>query len=163
MQFNPQSPKYLDKTLEGIIKYLGLDSAAAVHLKFSRPSTFTPELNHCHFNSWCQARDHGGSPQSGWVLAQDKFKGFAEAIFHTVWRAPDGKLMDVTPRVDLEKRLLFVPDGRRTITLTEVEGRPAITTFENVRVFQGELKTPLTPLTVVMQDDFAQRQKLWPW
>lgn len=88
---------------------------------------------------------------------------FAEAIFHTVWKAPDGRLVDVTPRMDLEKRLLFVPDRDRSIVLTEHEGRPAIHTFDNVRVLGNVLMTPLTEITVVMESDFTQRHGLWPW
>lgn len=163
LQFKPQSPKKFDKTLEALASYLSLKSAEAVHLKFSRPSTFSPEPEYCHFNVWCQIRIEGGEPQPGWVFAQDKYKGFAEAIFHTVWRTPDGRLIDVTPRKDLEKRLLFVPDAQRAIVLTSHDGRPAIHTFDNVRLLGTSLMTPLTEITVVMEGDFPQRQGLWPW
>jgi hypothetical protein len=163
LKFNPQSPKKFDKTLEALASYLGIVSTDAVHLKFSRPSTFTPEPQYCHFNVWCQMRSEGGAPQPGWIFAQDKNMEFAEAIFHAVWRAPDGRLVDVTPRKDLEKRLLFVPDARRAIVLTSHEGQPAIHTFQNVRVFRGRVVTPLTEFIAVMTDDFPQRQGLWPW
>lgn len=163
LQFRPQSPKKIDKTLERLIGYLGLDSSEAVHLKYTRPSAFAPEPDYCHFNVWLQARHAGGEPQPGWVLAQDKQKSFAEAIFHAVWRTPERKLVDVTPRKDHEKRVLFVPDRTRSIVLTSFKGTPAIHTFDNVRVLGDSFMTPLTEVTVVMEGDFPQRQGLWPW
>lgn len=163
LRFRPQSPKKIDKTVGSIIEYLQLDASEAVHLKFTKPTAFEPEPEFCHFNVWLQAKSAGGRPQPGWVLAQDKQKSFAEAIFHSVWLTPDSKLIDVTPRKDQEKRLLFVPDLKRSITLTSHEGQPAIHTFDNVRVLRGSLMTPLTEVTIVMQSDFPRRHGLWPW
>jgi hypothetical protein len=134
-----------------------------VHLKFSKPIAFAPEPNNCHRNVWCQIRHAGGGARHGWVLAQDKAQSFAEAIFHTVWQSPDGRLVDITPRKDLEKRLPFAPDDTRQIVLAEHEGKPAIHTFDNVRMFQDRSVTPLKKITAVMLDGFAQRHGLWPW
>ncbi len=153
-KFNPQSPKKIDKTLQALIEYLGVEAKNAIHLKYFRPEGFEPEYDYCHFNVWCQLRRLGGEPQPGWVLAQDKQKSFAEAIFHAVWRNPDGRLLDVTPRRDNEKRLLFVPDNARSIVLTSYEGMPAIHTYDNVRILGNSLMTPLTEITVVMQATF---------
>lgn len=163
LRFSPQSPKKIDKTVGSIIEYLGLNASEAVHLKFTRPTAFEPEPDFCHFNVWLQAKNAGGHPQPGWVLSQDKSQSFAEAIFHTVWLAPDGRLVDVTPRKDKEKRVFFVPDRNRSIILTSHENRPAIHTFENVRVLRNSLMTPLTEVTIIMESDFPQRHGLWPW
>lgn len=163
LPLKPQSPRKVDAHLGCLLEYLGLAKESVVLLKYCRPLSFVPETENCHLNVWCQAREHGGQPQHGWVLAQDKSKMFSEAIFHTVWRSPDGKLVDVTPRVDSEKRLLFVPDLHRAIELSSYEGLPAINTFDNVRVLGDHFLTPLTEIKVVMQSDFAQRQGLWPW
>ncbi len=162
-QLRLQSPKKIDRTIHGLVDYLGLNVSEAVHLKFSRPTAFVPEPDFCHFNVWLQTRHAGGKPQSGWILAQDKLQAFAEAIFHTVWRSPDGKLLDVTPRTDQEKRVLFVPDPTRSITLATHKGRPAIHTFDNVRVRGNLITTQLTKITIVIEGDFLQRQGLWPW
>lgn len=162
-QLRPQSPKKIDRTIHCLVNYLALNVNDAVHLKFTRPTAFVPESEFCHFNAWLQTRHAGGKPQSGWILTQDKLQAFAEAIFHTVWKSPDGRLLDVTPRTDLEKRILFVPDPTRSITLTSYEGHPAIHTFDNVRVQGNFLMTPLTEITIVIGGDFPQRQGLWPW
>ena len=163
LQFQSKSPDKVDKQLERILEYLRLDKGDAIRLKYSKPSAFVPEPDYCHFNVWCQIRSAGGDAQPGWVLAQDKQRGFAEAFFHSVWVAPDGKLIDVTPRKDLEKRLLFVKDPSRSITLTSDQGRPAINTFNNVRLFGQKLVSELKEITIIMEGDFPVRQGLWPW
>ncbi|MCU0756545.1 MAG: hypothetical protein MUE46_15725 [Xanthomonadales bacterium] len=163
LEFKPQSPKRIDAQAAALLAYLGLDASDARHLKFTRPDGFDPEPKNCHLNVWCQLKRGGGSPLHGWVIAQDKAKLFAEAIFHTVWQTPEGRVSDITPREDFEKRLLFVPDRNRTITLSQHEGRPAIITFDNVRMLGSRLITPLTRTKIAMQDGFAERYGLWPW
>jgi hypothetical protein len=162
-QFHSVSPKKIDRNVAALLDYLGLDQHRAVHLKFSKITQFVSEPDNCHLNVWRHIKAAGGAPQHGWVVAQDKTKSFVEGIFHTVWKAPDGRLMDVTPRKDLEKRLLFVPDFERRIVLTQYDSQPALHTFDNVRMLQDALWTPLTEITTVMQDGFAQRSGLWPW
>lgn len=163
IQFRPQSPKKIDRTIRGLVDYLGLNVSEAFHLKFTRPTAFVPESGYCHFNVWLQTRHAGGEPQPGWILVQDKQQSFTEAIFHTVWRTPDGKLLDVTPRADLEKRILFQPDPKRSIILTSYKGGPAIHTFDNIKILGNALIAPLTEITIAIEGDFLQRQGLWPW
>jgi hypothetical protein len=163
LRFSPKSPSKIDKQLERIIEYLQLNKDDAVQLKYSKPQTFVPEPDYCHFNVWCQIRSAGGTAQPGWVLAQDKQKSFAEAFFHSVWVTPDGKFFDVTPRKDLEKRLLFVKDAGRSIVLSSDQGRPAINTFDNVRLLGERIVSELREITIVMEGDFPVRHGLWPW
>lgn len=163
LQLNPKSPTTIDSALAVLISYLGLTVDSAVHLKYSRPLGFEPEIDYCHFNVWYQLREGGGKPQPGWILAQDRPQSFSEAIFHSVWQHPEGRLVDVTPRKDNEKRLLFVPDNTRSITLASHDGKPAIHTFDNVRFLGNSLITPLTKITAVMEGNFPERHGLWPW
>jgi len=51
----------------------------------------------------------GGSRVIGWSLWE--MPGiFVEAEFHAVWRAPDGGLLDVSPKARPTRRILFLPD-----------------------------------------------------
>jgi hypothetical protein len=54
----------------------------------------------------------GGSIQHGWSI-WERPGIFIEGIFHAVWISPDGTLIDVTPEVDNEKEILFLPDPVR--------------------------------------------------
>ena len=49
----------------------------------------------------------------GWVIWQDKKHRFIEAEFHAVLKG-NGELLDITPRCDDEKTVLFIPDDTRT-------------------------------------------------
>lgn len=156
------SPRKINDALRALVEYLGLAPATAVLLKYSRPTAFTPAMSMCHFNVWVQTIHNGGNVQPGWLLWEDPRIGFCEAEFHAVWVSPEGRLVDVTPRRDQEKRVMFVPDPTRTIRLTDIAGRPGIHTFENVQVLAGGLKNPLRPLTAAIEDvSFLHANGLW--
>ena len=59
-----------------------------------------------------------GSMQCGWILREQRNE-FAEAKFHAVWRSRDGRLVDVTPRKDRIRRIIFLQDSR-----TNWDGQP---------------------------------------
>jgi len=62
-----------------------------------------------------QVEKRSGSIQHGWTLWE--WPGiFAEGEFHAVWRSPDGQLLDVSPKQDGERRILFAPDPNRVFT-----------------------------------------------
>ena len=49
-----------------------------------------------------------GEMLCGWVIWE--WKGvLEEAEYHAVWRSPQGKILDITPQSDGEKKVLFVP------------------------------------------------------
>jgi hypothetical protein len=80
-------------------------------------------------------RANGGDPAHGWQIWQ--WDGlFLEAEFHAVWRAPDGRLVDITPKRAPVKESLFVPDAVRTFTGTRVDNvRMALTPDPRVADF----------------------------
>lgn len=135
------SPKKVDGRIEKLLKGLGLDASTAQWLKQRNEIRFTPDSNNCHINSLVKRKLDGGQLVSGWIIAQDKIQDFVEAVFYSVWQGEDGKLVDVTPRPNQEKRLLFVPDPKRVLGLANHEGRPACVSFENVKMLKGVVAT----------------------
>jgi hypothetical protein len=155
------TPKAIDKMITVLLDELSLSAATAQWLKYRKPRCFKPELNECHINAWLQMRyEKSGSLCSGWVIWQSKLAQFVEAQFHTVWRNDEGKLVDVTPRQDGEKRILFVPDSVRAITLLEYKGQPAIKTYDNVRVQSGRLVTGLREQIHVLKTELIYEHGL---
>ena len=70
------------------------------------------EATHCHDNVRHYVKHHGGEVVYGWIIwCNTKFK--LEAEHHAVWKSPSGKLYDITPRVDGEEKVLFLPDPGR--------------------------------------------------
>lgn len=158
-----QSPRKVDAALRVLLKYLELDETKIQLLKYSRPGSFIPETRECHLNALCQQRLHHGAMQHGWVLAQDRMHTFTEAIFHTVWQSPEGKLVDVTPRPDGEKRLMFVPDLKRKVRFTSHNFSPALVTFQNVKMLGPRIMSPISEMTIILDTELIQRESLWPW
>jgi hypothetical protein len=55
---------------------------------------------------------NGGDIQYGWIIWEAPGQ-LLDAEFHAVWRRPDGSLVDLTPTMDGEKSILFLPDSKR--------------------------------------------------
>jgi hypothetical protein len=79
--------------------------------------------------------DRAGAPCYGWALWE--WPGlFLEAEFYAVWRDPEGKLNDITPRPGDSRSILFLTDpqrvfdGRRVKTVRHAISRdPAVAGF----------------------------------
>jgi hypothetical protein len=67
-----------------------------------------------HENVGDQVRLHGGSAVVGWLVRAAPAL-FYEAGPHTVWKRPDGALVEVTPQMN-ETQILFALDGRKVVT-----------------------------------------------
>jgi hypothetical protein len=66
----------------------------------------------CFYNTKGYVAQCGGSVQYGWIIWEAP-SVLLEAEFHAVWRDPEGKLLDVTPKEDGETRIVFLPDRTR--------------------------------------------------
>lgn len=62
----------------------------------------------CQVNAQHRANTAGGERVDGWMIWEHL--NYAEAEAHSVWRDPAGRLIDLTPRVDGEELVLFLPD-----------------------------------------------------
>ena len=67
-------------------------------------------LNECFNNVHRMVKQYGGSMISGWAVWQ-RGNMLLDAEAHAIWRAPDGKLIDITPHSYNEKRILFLFDS----------------------------------------------------
>lgn len=71
----------------------------------------------------------------GWMIWQLVEPDFIEAEFHAVIRL-DGALLDITPRLDEEERILFVPDHTRSARFNGTNGWH---TWSNIKSRQGKI------------------------
>ncbi len=132
-------PKKIDARIRALGERLGLDMARATFLKQRKESRFTPEPDNCQINNLVKTRFDGGTIAYGWVVGQDKIRDIVQAHFFSVWRGDGDELVDITPRPTGEKRLLFIPDPNRKMGYTSYAGRPALLTYDVVRMVRGEL------------------------
>lgn len=63
----------------------------------------------CNLSVAAKVKQDGGRPLHGWTIWELP-GALWTAEFHVVWKSPDGKLVDVTPKPDGETSILFVPD-----------------------------------------------------
>lgn len=88
-----------------------ISSETPVYLKYT-DTNYGYESTHCYDNVRHYVKHHGGEMLSGWIIwVNTIFK--IEAEHHAVWKAPSGNIYDITPRVDGEEEILFLPDPAR--------------------------------------------------
>ena len=76
----------------------------------------------CFDNVAGMVRRRGGDMLTGWILREVP-TAFVEGSFYAVWRGPDGRVVDVTPRTDERTSILFQPDSKTRWDGTEIEPR----------------------------------------
>lgn len=155
VKLTPTPPHAINNAVKNIISVLKLNESDISFLGYKKPRNFTPGHNDCHLNVWVQCNHEGGSPVSGWIIAEDPAVGFIEAQFHTVWCSPDGELQDITPRTNEEKIIMFFPDRNRKITFFEHKNSAAINTYENVKILNNIIINPVKQITIVSNTDFS--------
>src|SRR4051812_23813353 len=64
--------------------------------------------NECYVNVDQHVRLHGGEVAYGWMIWESSGV-IVEGVFHAVWKNGD-ELIDVTPKDDGEKQILFLRD-----------------------------------------------------
>ena len=84
-----------------------------------RPVSNAPQ-NECVTIVPRHIEQNGGEQVIGWAIWEWP-RVFIEAEFHSVWRQPDGSLLDLTPKVMPMPRILFLPDPRRAYNGRQVD------------------------------------------
>jgi hypothetical protein len=89
-----------------------LSDAPPIFLPFTRLGRY--RIHQCHANVFHRVRTYGGERINGWSIWENSW--YAEAVFHCVWQTTQGKLLDITPRLNGEVTILFVPDPITRLT-----------------------------------------------
>lgn len=63
----------------------------------------------CHTNVADHVKENGGEAVFGWIVWQSRILLNAEA--HCNWRSPQGEMIDITPKLPREAKVLFLPDS----------------------------------------------------
>ena len=73
-------------------------------------------IKNCFSNVREQVKTEGGKPVLGWTIWGWP-NLIIEAEFHCVWENDDGETLDITPLLDKESQILFLPDGKISLDL----------------------------------------------
>jgi hypothetical protein len=109
----PSTPKEVTPSIREFLKDIGLQSEP-IYLKFTNMSPIYSQrycLDNCEME---QARSKCEIVY-GWVIWEEPETYFVEAEYHSVVNI-NGELIDITPRIDGEKNILFVQDLSRKPT-----------------------------------------------
>lgn len=105
-----RTPPKITKQLIGLATKLAPGQSLVYVPVFPEPEAL---MNECFPNVKAKIQKDGGAIVYGWQLWEWP-NVMIEGEFHAIWRTPDGNLIDITPKQDNEKNILFVPDERRT-------------------------------------------------
>ncbi len=107
------TPKHISEPIKNFLKTLGITDTP-IFLPFTRLShTYKPM--YCLDNCEAENRHKGTEMIFGWMIWEDPSTSFIEAEFHAVIKRSNS-LLDITPRVDGENKILFSIDPLRIAT-----------------------------------------------
>ncbi len=77
--------------------------------RFKSVTEFEPLSGECFYNVARMIKENGGGYVLGWMIWEDQIH--IEAEVHCLYKDKNGKISDITPRVDGEKNILFLKDS----------------------------------------------------
>lgn len=101
----PRTPRRVNRAVQHLLKRMRLDTTPEWIEIEPRDDAVTEE---CTENVTRVIAEHGGKTRLGWMIREEDI--MIEAIFHAVWKNPDGRTVDVTPQDIPVDRIMFVPD-----------------------------------------------------
>ena len=128
------TPKKITKRVIKFCKTLG-DVSKPIYLPFTNISE-KYLARHCLSNCEAEAHYTGDLIIYGWTIWEERSSKFIEAEFHAVIKRKSS-YQDITPRVDGEKKVLFVHDNKRTAN--RIDNR-TWNTWENQKSWNGKIE-----------------------
>ncbi len=110
MILNSTTPKTVSEAIK--VFCADIDSAQPPIYVPVRPDP-TAAINSCFGSVSNFVSRGGGSIQYGWIIWAGSKQLFLEAEFHAVWVSPFYEMIDITPKIDGEVNILFLPDMKR--------------------------------------------------
>src|SRR3989344_6575464 len=99
------------------------------------------EYQECFSNVQNYIKKFGGKIQQGWTIWEIP-KKFIEAEFHAVWVDDNENYIDISPKPDGEKRILFLKDNDKKIIKEPVENIRKVlqntAEFRTMKIFGGK-------------------------
>lgn len=81
-------------------------------------------------------------------------------MFHSVWKNKNNILFDITPRIDNEEVILFVPDEKREIVIKVKDEKIIINSFDNFRIQNHLILNGIRKLEGIVKSSHMKALKL---
>ena len=131
--FNSSTPKKISNRIVKFLKTMHIHSSP-IYLEFTFiDDKYLPK--YCLSNCECESKKNKGQIVYGWTIWEDKKNRFIEAEFHSVIKR-NSKLIDITPRVDGEEKILFAQDETR---VAKREDDFTWCTWSNQKLYNGKI------------------------
>lgn len=141
---NPTTPAAINENVLRLKAKLGLNTEP-VFVPVCDASEF--KAGHCFNNVRLKIQRDGGSLQHGWIVWESP-KTIVEGEFHAVWVNPAGEYVDVTPKVDGETQILFIPDPNQIYQNVPVDNVRVLLTDEPSFVQSVQMVEKLAQLRI---------------
>lgn len=93
------------------------------------------EMNNCFSIVEEHINENGGKQIFGWCIHVWR-QVMIEVEFHSVWETPEGKLIDITPKRESGKEIVFIPDPEKTYNGQQMNNiRKQLTTDPDAKRF----------------------------
>ncbi|ENY6785229.1 hypothetical protein ACF1CY_002693 [Providencia rettgeri] len=148
MRINPKTPKKINGTVRFLVRSLGLKTTP-MFLPLTRISN--ARAGYCFNNVEDYIKEHGGEAVYGWMIWEDRKKGFIEAEFHVVVKN-GSQYIDITPRYNYEDKILFVEDNTRNSGRME-EHPDSWYSWSNIKIINEYVAEMAEPLQVKELND----------
>ncbi|WP_311754779.1 hypothetical protein [Proteus terrae] len=142
-KMNPKTPKKINGSVRFLIRSLGLKTTAMYLPLTNVPNT---RAGYCFNNCEVYVKENDGDAVYGWMIWEDRKKGFIEAEFHVVVKK-DGQYLDITPRYNHEEKILFVEDNIRNSGRME-EHPDSWYSWTNIKIIDDYVEEMTVPLQV---------------
>jgi len=113
------TPKNIDAAVVGFCSSI-CPNSTPVFVEVDALSSYPPD--ECFYNVPTHVKTNGGELLIGWMIWYAPRK-FIEAVFHCIWKSPNGALVDVTPKASGEQKILFLPDKQASWNKRRVSNR----------------------------------------
>ncbi|MCL6744417.1 hypothetical protein [Kosakonia sp. R1.Fl] len=113
------TPSVMSNNVARIAKKINPAGAfSANYYRYTQPADFAPFEQECYYNVAKMIKLHGGEPIYGWVLWESA--NMIEGEAHCLYKSPEGEILDITPRVSGEEKILFLEDPSFKVSLKRV-------------------------------------------
>ncbi|PCJ54330.1 MAG: zinc-binding protein [Planctomycetota bacterium] len=106
LNLNPTTPGSIDDTVTEFCKSI-CSKSAPIFVNVDNSQNYP--VNECFNNVQAHVTANNGEQIFGWMIWYDP-KKVIEAEFHCVWNSEDGELVDISPKPDGERKIVFLPD-----------------------------------------------------
>ncbi|WP_187506010.1 hypothetical protein [Pantoea agglomerans] len=146
LSLKPKTPIKINSAIKGLMKYLQLTTSPS-YLNLTKVEN--TRAGYCFNNCEDYASKNNCEVVYGWMIWEDRRNNFIEAEFHAIINE-GGLYKDISPRFNMEDKVLFVKDGSRNCGRKEPNSWYS---WSNIKIIDGVVRESPMPIEIIELDD----------